>query len=88
MRQNHVADVAKMFGVKLNEVFAVCNSVDDKIEYFRFTINGMEHFIAEYRGSYNIGGHRGNFNRTDTYLEPLILGKIWIKEDVEQGALF
>jgi hypothetical protein len=48
----------------------------------------MEHFIAEYRGSYNIDGHRGNFNRTDAYLEPLILGKIWIKEDVEQGALF
>lgn len=88
MRKNVIREVANILGVEINDVFAVCNSVDDSVAYFRFTVDGMEHFIAGYRGPYTVNGHRGDFYRTDIYLEPLILGKVWIKTDVEQGALF
>ncbi len=88
MRKNVMSEVARALGVELLEVFAVCNSVDNSIEYMRLTKDGLEHFLAEYHGNYTHNGHKGRWSRTDIYLEPLLTGKIWIRDEIEQGVLF
>jgi hypothetical protein len=90
MRDHNVMpEVAKALGVELGEPFAVENISDDHIDWFRLTIDGAQHFSPDIRGFITFRGIKGDWCDADYVLDRLLVGKrAWIKERMEQGALF
>ena len=87
--ENVIHKVAKALGVEIGEVFPVCNSSDETVEYYRLTIDGAEHFCPSTKGFHTVNGIKGDFYHADYILEPIIIGRrAWIRRKVEQGALF
>ena len=86
---NVMDKVAEALGVELGEPFVVENSQDKTIEYFRLTIDGADHFSPCSRGFVTVKGIKGDWCRADYILGPLLVGRrCWIRQKVEQGALF
>lgn len=86
---NRMKEIADMYGKKFYEPFWAANKSDNTKEVFRFTENGMEHFLAS-AGYEKAFGYVGGWSKADFYLQHLIVGDIWIieNEKYEQGKLF
>jgi hypothetical protein len=87
--ENVMEKVAAALGVELGEPFIVENSQDKTIEWFRLTIDGADHFNPCPHGFVKVKGIEGDWCRADYILGPLLVGRrCWIRQTVEQGALF
>lgn len=87
--ENVMSKVAEALGVMVSEPFAVCNDQDNTVEWFRVTMDGMQHFNPTPDGFHKLNGIKGDWCHSDYILEPLCIGKrCWIRRKIEQGALF
>jgi hypothetical protein len=86
---NIMPEVAAALGVELGEPFAIENSTDNTIEWFKLTIDGAFHFIPDIRGFCTLRGIKGDWYQAGYILEHLLIGKrVWIREKVKQESLF
>lgn len=86
---NIMTEVAKALGVELGEPFVVENSTDNHIDWFRLTIDGIEHFSPDHRGFVTIKGIKGDWCGANYVLGELLVGKrMRIRRKIEQGMLF
>jgi len=87
--ENVMSKVADALGVELGEMFVVENSTDDNKDWFRLTIDGIEHFSPDHRGFVTIKGIKGDWCSANYVLGELLVGKrVRIRRKIEQGALF
>ena len=87
--ENVMPKVAEALGVMIGEPFAVCNDQDSTVEWFKLTMDGMQHFSPSDYGFCTLQGIKGNWYHSDYILEPLLIGKrVWIRRKIEQGGLF
>ena len=87
--ENVMPKIAAALGVGVNEPFAVCNSHDNTIEWYKVTIDGMQHFAPSIDGFNTLNGIKGDWYHADYILEPLCIGcRCWVRNKVEQGELF
>lgn len=86
---NVMAEVATALGVELGEPFVVENSNDNHIDWFKMTIDGAFHFLPDPKGFCKLNGIKGDWYKAGYVLEHLLIGRqCWIREKVEQEALF
>ena len=86
---NVMAEVATALGVELGEPFAVENSNNNYVDWFKLTIDGAFHFSPNVKGFVTFHGVKGDWCMAGYVLEHLLIGKkCWIREKVEQEALF
>jgi hypothetical protein len=87
--ENVMSKVAEALGVELGEVFVVENSTDNNIDWFRLTIDGIEHFSPDHRGFVTIKGVKGDWCGANYMLGELLVGKrMRVRRKVEQKMLF
>lgn len=87
--ENVMPKVAEALGVMIGEPFAVENSQDDTVEWYKVTMDGMQHFSSSIYGFCEFRGVKGDWCHSEYILEPLLIGKqVWIRRKVEQGELF
>ena len=87
--ENVMHKIAEALGVMINEPFAVRNSQDDSVEWFKITMDGMQHFAPSTNGFSTLNGIKGDWYHADYILEPLcICRRCWVRNKVEQGELF
>lgn len=87
--ENVMPKIAAALGVAVNEPFAVCNSQDNTMEWFKVTIDGMQHFAPSTNGFSTLNGIKGDWYHAEYILEPLCIGRrCWVRNKVEQGELF
>ena len=87
--ENVMHKIAEALGVMINEPFAVRNSQDDSVEWFKITMDGMQHFAPSTNGFSTLNGIKGDWYHADYILEPLFIGRrCWVRNKVEQGELF
>ena len=87
--ENVMHKIAEALGVMINEPFAVRNSQDDSVEWFKITMDGMQHFAPSTNGFSTLNGIKGDWYHADYILEPLCIGRrCWVRNKVEQGELF
>ena len=86
---NVMAEVATALGVELGEPFVVENSNNNYIDWFKLTIDGAFHFSPDPKGFCKLNGIKGDWYKAGYVLEHLLIGRqCWIREKVEQEALF
>lgn len=87
--ENVMSKVTEALGVELGEVFVVENSTDNNIDWFRLTIDGIEHFSQDLRGFVTVKGVKGDWRSANYVLGELLVGRrMRIRRKIEQEVLF